>query len=139
MLICWYVWKGDFKSSYNYRPKWAQVDLPEDVKTRIDKEAAKWLFFIAGAFLCAMIVGFVYGFVTGNYDDLPTIFLATAACMVRHYVCPRHLRLHLRMAHRESEECGQDLRERLIVLASNDLMGKRTHKTIDSCAIRILI
>ncbi|MGA9139649.1 MAG: hypothetical protein WBZ29_05465 [Methanocella sp.] len=78
MLICWYVWKGDFKSSYNYRPKWAQVNLPEDVKTKIDRVAAKWLFFIAGAFLCAMVVGFAYGFATGHYDDLPTIFLATA-------------------------------------------------------------
>lgn len=79
MLICWYVWKGDFKSSYNYRPKWARIDLPEDVATKIDKEAAKWLFFIAGGFLCALIVGFVYGFATGSYDDLTTIFLATAA------------------------------------------------------------
>ncbi len=79
MLICWYVWKGDFKSSYNYRPKWAQVNLSEEVKMKIDKEGAKWLFFIAGAFLCAMVVGFAYGFATGNYDDLTTIFLATAA------------------------------------------------------------
>ena len=78
MLICWYVWKGDFKSSYNYRPKWAQVDLPEDVKTKIDKEAAKWIFLTAAGFLCAMVVGFAYGFVTGRYDDLTSIFLATA-------------------------------------------------------------
>jgi len=78
MLICFYVWKGDFKSSYNYRPKWARVDLPEDVATKIDKDAAKWIFLMAGTFLCAMVIGFAWGFATGNYDDLTTIFLATA-------------------------------------------------------------
>lgn len=33
MLVCLYVWKGDFKSSYNYRP-WKMVDIPEDMPRR---------------------------------------------------------------------------------------------------------
>jgi hypothetical protein len=76
ILICLYVWKGDFKSSYNFRP-WKPFDVPEDLATKIDKEGAKWLFFIACAFLCAMITGWVYGFITGDYNDLPNILLAS--------------------------------------------------------------
>ena len=46
MIVCWYACKGDIKSSYNYRPKWAQVDLPEDVKTKINNECTKWLVIV---------------------------------------------------------------------------------------------
>ena len=81
MLICLWAWKGNFKSSYNYRP-WKPFPVPEDVATKIDKEGAKWLFFIAGAFLCAMIAGFVYGFATGDFNNLPNIFLVIAAAWV---------------------------------------------------------
>jgi hypothetical protein len=77
MLVCLYAWKGDFKSSYNYRPKWAQVDLPEDVSTKIDKEGAKWIVFTVGAFWCAMIIGWVYSLVSGNFNALQFILLAS--------------------------------------------------------------
>ncbi|WP_128859936.1 hypothetical protein [Methanocella paludicola] len=76
MLVCLYVWKGDFKSSYNYRP-WKIVDIPEDVATKIDKEAAKLIVFIDGAFLCAMTIGWVYSIVSGDYNNLQFILLAS--------------------------------------------------------------
>ena len=77
MLICLYAWKGDFKSSYNYRP-WKPFAVPEETATKIDKEGAKWLFFMSAAFLCAMIVGLAYGIAMHNFDDLTTILLDMA-------------------------------------------------------------
>ncbi len=74
MLICLYAWKGDFKSSYNYRP-WKPFHVPEETATKIDKQAAKWLFFMSAAFLCAMIVGLAYGVATRNLNDLSAILL----------------------------------------------------------------
>jgi hypothetical protein len=77
MIICLYAWKGDFKSSYNYRP-WKPFHVPEETATKIDKQAAKWLFFMSAAFLCAMIVGLAYGIEMGNFNDLPAILLDMA-------------------------------------------------------------
>jgi hypothetical protein len=77
MLVCLYVWKGDFKSSYNYRPKWARVDIPEDVATQIDKDGAKWMAYTIGVFWCALIIGWVYSLLSGDYDHLPFILLAS--------------------------------------------------------------
>lgn len=76
LLICLYAWKGDFKSSYNFRPKWAQVDLPEDVNTKIDKEGARWIVYSVGVFWCVMIIGWIYSVVSGNFDALQFILLA---------------------------------------------------------------
>ncbi len=77
MLVSLYAWKGDFKSSYNYRP-WKPFAVPEETATNIDKEGAKWLFFMSVAFLCAMIVGLAYGIATHNFNDLPTSLLVMA-------------------------------------------------------------
>ncbi len=76
MIVSLYVWKGDFKSSYNYRPKWARVDLPEDVATHIDKDCAKWMAYAVGVFWCALVIGWAYGILSGDYDRLPFILLA---------------------------------------------------------------
>lgn len=77
MIICLYAWKGDFKSSYNYRP-WKPFQVPEETATKIDKQAAKWLFFMSAAFLCALIIGLAYGILTRNSNDLTSILLAMA-------------------------------------------------------------
>jgi uncharacterized membrane protein len=77
MLVSLYAWKGDFKSSYNYRP-WKPFHVPEETATKIDKEGAKWLFFMSAAFFCAMIVGLAYGLATSNFNNLPNIFLVMA-------------------------------------------------------------
>ncbi len=76
MIVCLYAWKGDFKSSYNFRPKWAKIDIPEEVATKIDKEAAKWLFYSGCAFWCSMIIGWAYSIIFSDYDNLPFILLA---------------------------------------------------------------
>jgi hypothetical protein len=75
MLICLYVWKGDFKSSYNYRPKWAQMNIPEDEATKMDKEGAKWMVYAIGVLWCAIIIGWVYSIVSGDYNHLSFILL----------------------------------------------------------------
>lgn len=82
-LICTFIMmiylnkgKVEIKSSYNYQPKWARVDLPEDVKTKINKEATKWLVFDSSALFCAMIIGCVYSIVSGNNNALTFILFA---------------------------------------------------------------
>ena len=52
--------------------------VPEETATKIDKQAAKWLFFMSAAFFCAMIVGLAYGIEKGNFNDLPAILLDKA-------------------------------------------------------------
>lgn len=76
MIVGWYAAKGDIKSSYNYRPKWARVDLPEDVKTKINKECTKWLIIDSGAYFCAMVIGWAYCQVSGNYNAFQFIVFA---------------------------------------------------------------
>ena len=55
--------------------------MPEETATNIDKEGAKWLFFMSVAFLCAMIVGLAYGIATHNFNDLPTSLLVMAIAL----------------------------------------------------------
>ena len=58
MIVCWYAVKGDIKSSYNYRPKSAQVDFPEDVKTKMNNQCDQMACYrLVAAFFCAMIIG----------------------------------------------------------------------------------
>jgi hypothetical protein len=79
-LICTFIMmiylkkgKMEINSSYNYRPKWASVDLPGDVKTKLNHEATKWVLYDTSALCCALIIGCVFSIISGNNNALALI------------------------------------------------------------------
>ena len=76
-IMLFYLYKGKVKinSSYNYRPKWAQVNLPGEMKDKINLVGVKWLVFDSGALFCAIIIGCIYGLVSGDLNLLKLFLL----------------------------------------------------------------
>lgn len=74
ILLCLWVLKGDFKSSYNYRP-WKPFIVPEDLADKANKEGAKWLLSIAVLTFTLLVFGVVYGLATGDYNLVPFIVM----------------------------------------------------------------
>ncbi len=70
ILLSLWVLKGDFKSSYNYRP-WKPFVVPEDLADKANREGAKWLLVLALLTIVGLISGAVYGWVTGDYYFVP--------------------------------------------------------------------
>jgi hypothetical protein len=70
ILLSLLVLKGDFKSSYNYRP-WKPFVVPEDLADKANREGAKWLLVLALLTIVGLISGAVYGWVTGDYYFMP--------------------------------------------------------------------
>lgn len=70
ILLSLLVLKGDFKSSYNYRP-WKPFVVPEDLADIANREGAKWLLVLALLTIVGLIFGAVYGWVTGDYFFVP--------------------------------------------------------------------
>lgn len=70
ILLSLVVLKGNFKSSYNYRP-WKPFVVPEDLADKANREGAKWLLVLALLTIAGLIFGAVYGWVTGDYYFMP--------------------------------------------------------------------
>jgi hypothetical protein len=70
ILLSLLVLKGDFRSSYNYRP-WKPFVVPEDLADKANREGAKWLLVLALLTIVGLISGAVYGWVTGDYYFMP--------------------------------------------------------------------
>jgi hypothetical protein len=128
MLVCWYAWKGDFKSSYNFRPL-ARLDLPEDVATKIDKKAAKWLFYTGCLFWCGVIVAWAYGLLSGNYDAL--MYLLFACLSIWALVLLVLVAVFYTYAWSLSKKTGHVRPdEKSPAKASSNLLKSRSHMTI---------
>ncbi len=116
MIVSWWAWKGDFKSSYNYHPI-KLVDLPEDVATRIDKEGAKWLFYLGCALWGAIAIAWLYSLVSGDFNNLPYIIIAIGvvwviillALIVVFLLYARSLEKKLRPAKLKTEAKGPEI------------------------------
>jgi hypothetical protein len=74
IIICLWVLKGDFKSSYNYRP-WKPFVVPEDLADKANREGARWLIAISVLAIIGLILGVVYGLATGDYFFVPFIVM----------------------------------------------------------------
>ncbi len=72
IIICLWVLKGDFKSSYNYRP-WKPFIVPEDLADKANRTGAKWLLAIAVLTLTVLVFGAIYGLETDDYYFVPFV------------------------------------------------------------------
>jgi heme/copper-type cytochrome/quinol oxidase subunit 4 len=75
ILVSLWVLKGNFKSSYNYRP-WKPFVVPEDLADKANREGAKWLLAIVVLLLVSLVLGIAYGWATGDYSLTPFIVLS---------------------------------------------------------------